>query len=84
VGSLIAIKLFKGRLPISLSWNNIISIGFLAGIGFTVALLISELTFDGISLELAKISVVLASLISAIIASILLRVSNKSNRTSTI
>ena len=83
-GSFIAIKLFKGRLPIGLSWNNIISIGFLAGIGFTVALLISELTFDGLSLELAKISVVLASLISAIIASILLRVSNKSNRTSTI
>jgi NhaA family Na+:H+ antiporter len=84
VGSLIAIKLFKGRLPIGLNWNNIISIGFLAGIGFTVALLISELTFDGISLELAKISVVLASLISAIIASVLLRVSHKSNRTSTI
>jgi NhaA family Na+:H+ antiporter len=83
-GSFIAIKLFKGRLPIGLSWNNIISIGFLAGIGFTVALLISELTFDGLSLELAKISVVLASLISAIIASILLRVSNKSHRTSTI
>ena len=84
IGSLIAVKIFKGKLPSGLSWNNIVSIGFLAGIGFTVALLISELTFDGLSLELAKISVVLASLISALIASVILRVTHKSNRTSTI
>ena len=84
VGSFIAIKIFKGKLPNGLSWNNIVSIGFLAGIGFTVALLISELTFNGLSLELAKVSVVLASLISALIASIILRVSHKSHLTSTI
>jgi NhaA family Na+:H+ antiporter len=84
VGSFIAIKIYKGKLPNGLSWNNIVSIGFLAGIGFTVALLISELTFNGLSLELAKVSVVLASLISALIASIILRVSHKSHLTSTI
>jgi NhaA family Na+:H+ antiporter len=84
VGSFIAIKIFKGKLPNGLSWNNIVSIGFLAGIGFTVALLISELTFNGLSLELAKVSVVLASLISALIASIILRVSHNSHLTSTI
>jgi NhaA family Na+:H+ antiporter len=84
IGSLIAVKIFKGKLPSGLSWNNIVSIGFLAGIGFTVALLISELTFGGLSLELAKISVVVASLISALIASVILRVTHKSNRTSTI
>ena len=84
VGSFVAIKLFKGKLPTGLSWGDIVSIGFLAGIGFTVALLISELTFEGLSLELSKISVVLASLISALIASALLRVSRKYNRTSTI
>jgi NhaA family Na+:H+ antiporter len=83
-GSFVAIKIFKGKLPAGLSWNNIVSIGFLAGIGFTVALLISELTFDGLSLELAKISVVLASLFSALIASVILRVNHKSNLTSTI
>jgi len=83
-GSFIAIKLFKGELPIGLSWSDLVSIGFLAGIGFTVALLISELTFEGLSLELSKISVVLASLISALIASALLRVPRKYNRTSTI
>jgi NhaA family Na+:H+ antiporter len=84
VGSFLAIKIFNGKLPIGLSWNNVVSIGFLAGIGFTVALLISELTFEGLPLELAKVSVVLASLISALIASGLLRVSHKANRTSTI
>ena len=83
-GSFVAIKIFKGKLPAGLSWNNIVSIGFLAGIGFTVALLISELTFDGLSLELAKISVVLASLFSALIASVILRINHKSNLTSTI
>ena len=83
-GSFVAIKIFKGKLPAGLSWNNIVSIGFLAGIGFTVALLVSELTFDGLSLELAKISVVLASLFSALIASVILRVNQKSNLTSTI
>jgi NhaA family Na+:H+ antiporter len=84
VGSFIAIKIFKGKLPIGLSWNDIVSIGFLAGIGFTVSLLISELTFEGLPLELSKVSVVLASLISALIASVLLRVSHKTNKTSTI
>ena len=83
-GSFVAIKIFNGKLPAGLSWNNIVSIGFLAGIGFTVALLISELTFDGLSLELAKISVVLASLFSALIASVILRINHKSNLTSTI
>lgn len=83
-GSFVAIKIFNGKLPAGLSWNNIVSIGFLAGIGFTVALLISELTFNGLSLELAKISVVLASLFSALIASVILRINHKSNLTSTI
>jgi hypothetical protein len=46
--------------------------------------LISELTFEGLPLELSKVSVVLASLISALIASVLLRVSHKTNKTSTI
>ena len=83
-GSFVAIRIFNGKLPAGLSWNNIVSIGFLAGIGFTVALLISELTFNGLSLELAKISVVLASLFSALIASVILRINHKSNLTSTI
>ena len=46
----------------------------LAGIGFTVALLIGELAFpSGQSTEHAKAAVLVASLIAAVLAAILLR-----------
>ncbi|MFV0425934.1 MAG: Na+/H+ antiporter NhaA [Beutenbergiaceae bacterium] len=53
-------------LASSLKWVDVLGVGLLAGIGFTVSLLIAELAFRGAEAgEHATLSVLMASLISA-------------------
>ncbi len=52
-------------LPRSLSWPVIVGGGTVAGIGFTVSLLISSLAFDGQDLEEAKLGVLAAALLAS-------------------
>ena len=52
-------------LPKDISWNKLIGAGLLAGIGFTMSIFISTLAFDtAIQIDVAKISVLIASLIA--------------------
>ncbi|WP_084622296.1 Na+/H+ antiporter NhaA [Demequina oxidasica] len=62
----------KAQLDRGLSWWDVIGMGFLAGIGFTVSLLIGDLAFDGERVEEVKVSVLIASLTAAIIGALLL------------
>jgi Na+/H+ antiporter NhaA len=55
-------------LPRSLSWPVIVGGGTVAGIGFTVSLLISSLAFDGQQLEEAKLGVLAAALLASALA----------------
>ena len=56
------------RLPHDVNWRHMTGGGFLAGIGFTMALFISGLAFTDVSLLLpAKVGVLLGSLVSACI-----------------
>jgi Na+/H+ antiporter NhaA len=55
-------------LPRALSWPVIVGGGTVAGIGFTVSLLISSLAFDGEQLEEAKLGVLAAALLASLIA----------------
>jgi Na+/H+ antiporter NhaA len=57
-----------GRLRRALSWPEIAGGGAVAGIGFTVSLLISSLAFDGQQLEEAKLGVLGAALLSSLVA----------------
>ncbi|WP_017593639.1 Na+/H+ antiporter NhaA [Nocardiopsis potens] len=68
-------KLTAAELNPSLSWSDITGMSLLAGIGFTVSLLISELAYPaGTVLEHAKGGVLLASFTASVLASgILLR-----------
>jgi Na+/H+ antiporter NhaA len=59
-------RLWPGRLPRSLSWPTIAGGGIVAGIGFTVSLLISTLAFDGQTLEEAKVGVLAAAALAAL------------------
>jgi NhaA family Na+:H+ antiporter len=59
----IAMKL--GRLPEGVGWGAITGGGFLAGIGFTMALFIAGLALDDEYLASAKIGVLIASAIAA-------------------
>ena len=64
--------LTKARLDRGLSWWDVLSVGFLAGIGFTVSLLIGDLAFSGERSAEVKMSVLLASVTAAIVGALLL------------
>lgn len=72
----LATRFTKAELNSSLFWGDILAIGFLAGVGFTVSLLITKLAFvDGSEFnELARLSVLIASVIAAIIAVVFLQI----------
>ncbi len=63
----LAVKLKLAVLPEGVNWKNIYGIAFLAGIGFTMSMFISELAFKGTEyIEIAKVGIISASIISAI------------------
>ncbi|WP_328469617.1 Na+/H+ antiporter NhaA [Actinoplanes sp. NBC_00393] len=72
----------RAQLADGLSWWDVLGLGLLGGIGFTVSLLISELAF-GSGSELddqTKIGVLAGSLIAALLATVLLRIRNRHYR----
>ena len=65
----------KASLSKSMSWWDVATIGTLAGVGFTVSLLINELAFaDPAAKEVGTLSVLLASTMAAVLATIALQV----------
>jgi Na+/H+ antiporter NhaA len=60
--------LSRGRLRPPVGWAAVAGGGAIAGIGFTVALLIATLAFDGPQLEEAKVGILSAALCSAAVA----------------
>jgi len=75
----ITARFTRARLHPSIAWRDIGAIGLLAGIGFTVALLITELAYDEQvdQLDSAKIAVLLASVMAALVASLALLSRNR-------
>lgn len=61
------------------SWYDVLEVSILAGIGFTMSLFVAEIAFFGAEVELsvAKISVLIASFISIVLASILTSIGEK-------
>lgn len=65
--SWLAVRLRLARLPETIAWRQILAIGILAGIGFTVSVFISSLAFDDPSLlPIAKIAVLASSLVAGV------------------
>jgi NhaA family Na+:H+ antiporter len=66
----LATKISKAELNSSLFWGDILAVGLLAGVGFTVSLLITQLAFiPGTEVNpLARLSVLIASVIAALLA----------------
>jgi len=64
----------RASLSSSLRWADVFAVGILAGIGFTVSLLIGELAFEGdpVRETSAKIGVLIASVLAAVLASVAL------------
>ena len=62
-----------GALPKGVTWSHIIGAGFLAGMGFTMSLFITDLALiDPEQQVIAKVAVLLASIISGIIGYVIL------------
>ncbi len=67
-------------LPEEINWPQFIGMGFAAGIGFTVSIFVGGLAFEseGVT-DLAKIGILVASLIAAVAALLLLRYGKQSD-----
>jgi Na+/H+ antiporter NhaA len=66
--------LSRGRLRPLVGWAAVAGGGAIAGIGFTVALLIATLAFDGAQLEEAKVGILSAALCAAAVTWVVVRV----------
>ena len=56
-----------------MTWGVLTAGGFLAGIGFTMALFIAGLALDGEVLETAKVGILAGSLLAGVIGFVMLR-----------
>jgi Na+/H+ antiporter NhaA len=61
-------RLTRGRLRIPVGWAALAGTGAIAGIGFTVALLIANLAFSGPELQEAKLGILSAALLASLLA----------------
>jgi NhaA family Na+:H+ antiporter len=66
------------ELDEDLSWWDVVGLSMLAGIGFTVSLLIAELAFGGTAgHDHAKVGVLAGSVLAALLAALVLRARNR-------
>ncbi len=73
-GSVLVTALSRGRLRPPVGWAAVAGGGAIAGIGFTVSLLIAALAFHGIELREAKLGVLSAALGASILTWLVFRV----------
>lgn len=79
LGSLLAVRSRLAILPPDVTWRDVAAIGVLAGIGFTVSLLIAELAMDGEQLAIGKMAVLSASMIAAILGGIAVKLRDRAH-----
>ena len=70
----IAIKLKLTKLPKDVNWNQLIAVGFLSGIGFTMSIFIALLAFENNQIiNNSKFMILIASFISGVIGFVWLK-----------
>jgi Na+/H+ antiporter NhaA len=69
-------RLSGGRLRPPVGWASVLGAGTIAGIGFTVSLLVASLAFTGDALQEAKLGVLTAALAAAVVTLVLFRLTN--------
>ncbi|GAA1839538.1 Na+/H+ antiporter NhaA [Asanoa iriomotensis] len=82
VSSWLVHRFTRAELATGLSWWDVTGVATLAGVGFTVSLLIGELAFGPGSShdENAKLGILVGSVLAAAVASVLLRARNRHYR----
>ncbi|MFJ6721534.1 Na+/H+ antiporter NhaA [Streptomyces sp. NPDC091259] len=78
-GTWLAARFTKAELNEDLAWPDVLAVASLAGIGFTVSLLIGELAFAGDETltDEVKAAVLIGSLIAAVVAGVLLKLRDR-------
>ncbi|HET6563450.1 MAG TPA: Na+/H+ antiporter NhaA [Marmoricola sp.] len=71
-GAFLVTRITRAELNPELSWRDLVGVAVLAGVGFTVALLVADLSFGREEAEAAKTAVLCGSVIAATLASVLL------------
>ena len=72
--SWLAVKLKWAELPSGAGWKHILGLGMLAGIGFTMSIFISLLSFsDELHISEAKFAILAASIISGLVGFVFLK-----------
>ena len=79
-GAWLVTRLTRAELNETLSWRDVGGVAILAGVGFTVALLVADLSYGGAEAEAAKTAVLLGSVVAALLASVVLRRRNHRHR----
>jgi NhaA family Na+:H+ antiporter len=76
--SRLMVRFKLASLPEGVQWKHIYGVSFLAGIGFTMSMFISELAFEEDEFkQIAKVGIMTASLIAAIIGMVWLSSAGK-------
>ena len=75
--SWLAVRLGLAQLPQGINFVHIVGVGFLAGIGFTMALFIGGLAFRGDELNYAKLGILAGSALAGAIGFMMLRMWTK-------
>lgn len=72
-------KFTRAKLDDEFSWADVLGVATLAGVGFTVSLLIGELAFppNGEADDHVKVGVVAGSVLAAVLATVMLRMRNR-------
>jgi Na+:H+ antiporter, NhaA family len=69
-----AVRLGVGKMPVGATWRQVGGVAMLAGVGFTVALFVTELAFgSGLLADHAKVGILAASLVAGVLGFAVLR-----------
>jgi Na+:H+ antiporter, NhaA family len=72
-GTVLVTRFTHAELNEDITWAQLVGVAVLAGIGFTVSLLVAELSFVGADAEAAKAAVLAASVVAALSGALILR-----------
>jgi protein-disulfide isomerase len=73
LGTWLATRSWTGGLPLPIPWLGVVKLSSVGGIGFTVSLLVAQLSYAGPLLEEAKLGILAASVLAAALSVTLFR-----------
>jgi Na+/H+ antiporter NhaA/predicted DsbA family dithiol-disulfide isomerase len=73
LGAWLATRRVLGGVPLAVPWPSLVATSSVAGLGFTVSLLIAELSYSGPLLAEAKVGILGASICAALLGTLMLR-----------